>query len=62
MTSIGNGAFSGCSGFEEVRYEGSIKDWIQISFGYAANPIGVADNANLFINGEVVTDVIIFLL
>ena len=51
VTSIGEGAFSGCSGLTDVYYEGDIAGWCNISFeSDSSNPMYYADN--LYINGE----------
>ena len=56
VTSIGNGAFSGCSGLTKVNYLGSVDKWVEIDFeGYSSNPTYYAQD--LYINGELLTDV-----
>ena len=57
VTSIGNGAFLRCSNLANVYYEGTIDEWLEISFGgYDSNPL--CNGANLYVNGdELVTEV-----
>lgn len=51
-------AFSGCGALKNVYFKGSIQDWCNISFNWnSANPLNYA--ANLYIEGELVTDVYI---
>ena len=58
VTSIGEWAFYGCSSLTSVYYMGDITDWLNISFaGYHANPM--ANGADLYLNGEKVTEIII---
>ena len=58
VTSIGAGAFSGCSSLTSV-YITDIATWCAIKFDntYATNPLLFAHN--LYLNGELVTDLII---
>ena len=57
VTKIGEGGFSNCTGVVDVYIE-DIASWCKISFTYkTANPIRYAKN--LFINGELVTDLTI---
>ncbi len=54
VTSIGLYAFEYCSGLTSVYYNGTIDDWVQISFSYSANPLYYAKN--LYIDNELVTE------
>ena len=54
VTSIGDGAFYGCSGLTSV-YITDIAAWCAIDFG--DNPLSYAHN--LYLNGELVTDLVI---
>ena len=57
VTSIGNGAFHGCDRLESV-YISDISTWCNISFrNYNSNPLFYANN--LYLNNELVTDLII---
>ena len=57
VTTIGSSAFSGCSSLERVDIT-DIVAWCGISFGnYSSNPLTYAHN--LYLNGELVTDVVI---
>ena len=57
VTSIGEEAFSGCSGLNSVHIS-DIAAWCAISFStYNTNPLGYAHN--LYLNGELVTDLVI---
>ncbi len=52
------GSFGDCSSLTTVNYLGSIEDWCNISFsGYGSNPLH--RGANLCLNGELVTDIVI---
>ena len=54
VTSIGEGAFSGCTGLEKV-YINDLAAWCGIDFGSAdANPLYYAKN--LYLNGELLTE------
>ena len=54
VTSIGNYAFSGCSSLDAV-YISDLAAWCNIDFsGYSSNPLN-----NLYINGTLVTDLVI---
>ena len=55
VTSIGNDAFSGCSGLTKVNYIGDVKGWLAIDMN--SNPISYSHN--LYINNELLTDLII---
>ena len=57
VTSIGNYAFSGCSGLTSVYYTGDIAQWCGISFGINCNPVSITHN--LYINNQLVTDLVI---
>ena len=57
VTSIGDYAFSGCSGLTSV-YISNIAAWCGIDFGGSyANPLSYAHN--LYLNGKLVTDLVI---
>ncbi|MBO7230378.1 MAG: leucine-rich repeat domain-containing protein [Bacteroidaceae bacterium] len=57
VTSIGYSAFSGCTGLKEVHI-GDLAAWCGIDFASApANPLRYAHN--LYLNGELVTDLVI---
>ena len=56
VTSIRNWAFRGCRNLENVYYEGTIEEWMKISFDDYSNPL--YNGANLYVNGdELVTEV-----
>ncbi len=57
VTSIGNYAFDNCSNLANVYYEGTVNEWVSITFGNdAANPLYYG--ANLYINDdELVTEI-----
>lgn len=56
IKTIGTDAFSGCSGLEEVIYEGDIESWCAINFASAtANPTNYSNN--LIIDGETITSI-----
>ncbi len=64
VTSIGVEAFENCSGLTRVDYIGTIEQWCGIifstigsSFSLSCNPLNYAHN--LYINGEIVTDLVI---
>ena len=58
VTSIGNYAFSGCTSLISVNYLGTIESWCGITFGNAtANPLN--NGAKLYLNGELVTELVI---
>ncbi|MBR6737473.1 MAG: leucine-rich repeat domain-containing protein [Clostridia bacterium] len=54
VTSIGYRAFYNCYSLNKVNYLGTIDTWVQIEFGYEANPLHYAKN--LYINNELVTN------
>ena len=57
VTKIGNAAFYGCSDLEKVCIN-DIEAWCSIDFSSgSANPLGYAHN--LYLNGELVTDLVI---
>ena len=56
VTSIGSYAFSDCSGLTKVNYLGSVDKWVEIDFYNSySNPTYYAKD--LYINGELLTDV-----
>lgn len=59
LTYIQSFAFFRCTGLNAVYYTGDIKQWCEISFNddYVTNPLSYAQN--LFIDNELVTDLII---
>lgn len=58
VTSIGYNAFNGCNNLTRVDYQGTIEDWLKISFyGSFANPLPYAHH--LYIKNEEVTNVVI---
>jgi len=57
ITTIGNYAFDACRNLEAV-YITDLAKWCEISFSYASsNPLHLT--ANLYLNGELVTDLVI---
>ena len=55
VTSIGEQAFYGCSNLNTVYYAGSIENWFDIEFvSYT-----LANGADLYIDGELVTEVVV---
>lgn len=62
LVSIQKNAFDGCSGMTAVYYSGSLEQWCRISFeNYTSHPLcsSVHFSRNLYINGELVIDLII---
>lgn len=57
VTRIGSDAFSGCSNLTTVNYLGTLEQWLNISFGYYANPCSYG--AQLYINGTLLTKLVI---
>ena len=59
VTSIGDYAFNNCSGLNAVYYMGNVSQWCSIQFGsgYGSNPLYYAHN--LYIDNELVTDLVI---
>lgn len=58
VTSIGNQAFYECENLKDVYFNGGLEDWLEISFqNYYDNPLQYG--ANLYFEGELVTDLII---
>ena len=57
VTNIVSWAFNGCDNLANVYYEGTIEEWIDISYGgIDANPL--TNGANLYVNGdELVTEI-----
>ncbi len=56
ITSIGAGAFNGCTGLTKLNYTGTIDQWAQIYFGdQYANPIFTTQT--WYINNEEVTEI-----
>ncbi len=58
VTSIGNGAFYDCGNLEIVNYVGSMTEWLNIEYGNCGSVFN-DNSAELYINGELVTDVIV---
>ena len=56
VVSIGYSAFSGCTSLTKV-YAESLESWLNISFDNRGNPC--SNGAELYINGELVTDIVI---
>ena len=56
VTEIGGSAFYGCTSLTSVHIT-DIAVWCQISYGVEANPLDYAHN--LYLNGELVTDLVI---
>ena len=58
VTSIGSNAFDACTALDDVYYTSDIASWLNISFwNSSANPL--SNGANLYLNGELATDVVI---
>ena len=58
VTSIGSVAFHNCTSLTSVNYLGTIEQWCNISFGDATvNPLFYG--AKLYLNGELVTELVI---
>ena len=58
VTSIGNYAFRDCSGLKSVYYEGTLKQWLAMSFKYFyQNPC--CNGSDLYIQGNKITDLVI---
>ena len=59
VTSIGEDAFSYCSGLTKVNYLGSVEKWVEFDFtSSTSNPTYYAQD--LYINGELLTEVKIY--
>ena len=56
VTSIGEWAFYNCTSLKTVYYTSDIEDWINISF-YNATSNPCHNGADLYLNGELLTDV-----
>ena len=56
VTSIGGAAFYGCSGVTKVNYLGSVDKWAEIDFAFPYDNPTIYVN-DLYINGELLTDV-----
>ena len=54
LTSIGSGAFSTCSNLTEIHYQGTIDQWLNMTFG---NSWHSGNNTNLYINNELVDEI-----
>ncbi len=52
VTSIGEGAFAGCSNLAEIRYTGDVASWCAISG--LGNLMGVSSTKSLYIDGTVI--------
>ena len=58
VTNIGYNAFEDCSGLTSVNYEGTIEQWLNISFTFdKSNPLFYAHH--LYINGSEISDLVI---
>ena len=55
VTSIGEDAFSGCTGLKKVNYTGDVKSWVSISM--ESNPI--VYSKNLYLNDVLLTDLVL---
>ena len=55
VTSIEEGAFSGCTGLKKVNYTGDVKGWVSISM--KSNPI--CYSKNLYLNDVLLTDLVL---
>lgn len=56
IITIGKKAFYNCNSLKDVYYEGDVEGWLNITFDYYyANPIWYG--ANLYFNGELVTEI-----
>ena len=55
VTSIGSSAFSGCSNLTEIYYQGTMDQWLNMTFEYSWLPSN--DNINLYINDELVDEI-----
>ncbi|MBR4322533.1 leucine-rich repeat protein [Treponema sp.] len=58
VTTIGNDAFYGCRSLKSVYYNGTVTEWLSISFSYNSNPCQCG-GADLYINGTKLTNLII---
>ena len=57
IQSIGAYAFNGCSSLSKVYYIGSVDSWINVEMGTNASPLQY--NAALYINGELIENVLV---
>ena len=58
LKAIGDSAFASCGKVENVYYNGNISEWCAIELGSGwSNPVGYS--AQLYFNGELVTDLVI---
>ena len=58
IKSIGGNAFTSSTAIVNMYYTGTLNDWLQIEFSNAgSNPMSQADNE--YINGELLTDIVI---
>lgn len=62
ITTFNDRAFDNCNALDYVYYEGTLEQWLSIKTagyleGYYGNPL--SNGANLYINNELVTDVIV---
>ena len=55
ITFMGMWSFQDCFVLHDVYYMGDIVGWLNIQFNYAANPL--CNGANLYFNGELVTEI-----
>ncbi len=58
ITSIGNDAFYGCSSLKSVNYSGTIEQWYN-TFDGARTKNPLHNGANLYLNGELLTELVI---
>lgn len=59
VTTIDLGAFGSCSNLKEVYYDGTIEDWCSIKFGSQYSSPFNSNRGSLYINNEIVENVII---
>lgn len=58
VTEIKWSAFNQCTGLTEVNIS-DMKVWCEMTFGQKANPLSATTNARLYLNGELVTELVI---
>ena len=59
VTSIESNAFYGCTSLTSVNYLGTIEQWCNISFSSSSTANPLNNGAKLYLNGTLVTDLII---